>query len=108
MEKAPALAGAFPLFRASLSDPRATLPGMGELTDQDRAILDFERQWWKYAGAKEDAILTLFGMSPSRYYQRLNGLLDDPAALAYDAALVRRLHRIRESRKRARAAGLPR
>ena len=25
------------------------------LSDRDRGILEFERQWWKYAGAKEQA-----------------------------------------------------
>jgi len=24
----------------------------GELSDRDREIIAFERQWWKYAGAK--------------------------------------------------------
>jgi hypothetical protein len=34
-----------------------------ELTDLDREILDFERQWWKYAGAKEPTVRETFDMS---------------------------------------------
>ena len=55
-----------------------------ELSDRDRAVLAFERQWWKYAGAKEQAIRELFDMSATRYYQVLNALLDRPEALAAD------------------------
>ena len=47
----------------------------------DREILAFERQWWKYAGAKEQAIKELFDMSSTRYYQVLNALIDNPGAL---------------------------
>ncbi len=65
-------------------------------------MLAFERQWWKHAGAKEQAIRDLFGVSATRYYQMLNGLLDSPAALEYDAVLVKRLRRLRATRARAR------
>ncbi len=74
------------------------------LSDRDRQILEFERQWWKYAGAKEQAIRDLFDMSGTRYYQILNGLIDAPEALAYDPLLVKRLRRMRASRQRARSA----
>jgi hypothetical protein len=74
------------------------------LTDRDRAILDFERQWWKYAGAKEQAIRDLFDMSATRYYQVLNSLVDRTDALAYDPMLVKRLRRLRSSRQRTRSA----
>ncbi len=78
----------------------------GELTDRDRRILAFERQWWKYAGAKEQAIRELFDMSATRYYQLLNDILEDPAALSYDAILVKRLKRLRTYRQRQRVARL--
>ena len=58
------------------------------LTRREREILAFERQWWKYAGAKEDAIKELFSMSATRYYQVLNALVDRPEALAADPMLV--------------------
>jgi hypothetical protein len=68
------------------------------LSERDQAILDFERQWWKYAGAKEQAVRDLFEMSATRYYQVLNALIDRPEALVYDPMLVRRLRRLRASR----------
>jgi hypothetical protein len=75
-----------------------------ELSDRDRGVLAFERQWWKYAGAKEQAIRDLFDMSATRYYQVLNALLDRPEALAADPMLVKRLRRLRSARQRARSA----
>jgi hypothetical protein len=75
-----------------------------ELTDRDRQIIAFERQWWKYAGAKEQAIRELFDMSATRYYQVLNALIDNPAALEADPMLIKRLGRLRSSRQRARSA----
>ena len=74
------------------------------LSRRDLDILAFERQWWKYAGAKEDAIKELFGLSATRYYQVLNALVDRPEALAADPMLVKRLRRLRASRQKARAA----
>ena len=75
--------------------------GLGE---RDREILEFERQWWKYAGAKETAIRDSFDMSATRYYQVLNALIDTPEALAADPMLVKRLRRLRASRQRQRSA----
>jgi hypothetical protein len=79
-------------------------PGAGELSERDREILAFERHWWKYAGAKEQAVRELFDMSATRYYQVLNALLDRPEALAADPMLVKRLRRLRAARQRARSA----
>jgi hypothetical protein len=75
-----------------------------ELTETQSAILAFERQWWKYPGAKESAVLERFGMSATRYYQVLNALIDQPAALAADPLLVRRLRRLRAQRQHQRSA----
>lgn len=70
------------------------------LSDRDREILAFERRWWKYAGAKEEAARELFGLTATRYYQVLNALIDSPAALEHDPALVTRLRRLRSTRQR--------
>ena len=78
-------------------------PGAG-LGERDREILEFERQWWKYAGAKENAIRESFDMSATRYYQVLNALIDRPEALVADPLLVRRLRRMRAERQRVRSA----
>ncbi|MBD7980326.1 DUF3263 domain-containing protein [Oerskovia sp. Sa2CUA9] len=74
------------------------------LSERDQQILAFERQWWKYAGAKEQAVRELFDMTATRYYQALNALIDSPEALAHDPMLVKRLRRMRSTRQRARSA----
>lgn len=74
------------------------------LSDRDTAMLTFERQWWKFAGSKDEAIRQQFDMSGTRYFQILNGLIDRPEALAADPLLVKRLRRMRSSRQKARAA----
>ncbi|MGH3329066.1 MAG: DUF3263 domain-containing protein [Streptomycetales bacterium] len=85
------------------ANPRAASFSEG-LSERERAILAFERQWWKYTGAKEQAIRELFDMSATRYYQILNALLDRPEALVHDPMLVKRLRRLRSARQRARSA----
>ena len=74
------------------------------LSQRDREILEFERHWWKYAGAKEQAVRDQFDMSSTRYYQVLSALIDRPEALEADPLLVRRLRRLRASRQRQRSA----
>lgn len=81
--------------------PEAPAAGLSE---RDQQVLAFERQWWKYAGAKEQAIRELFGMSATRYYQVLNALIDNPEALAADPMLIKRLRRLRSQRQRTRQA----
>jgi hypothetical protein len=75
-----------------------------DLDARSKEILDFERGWWRFAGAKEQAIRERFDLSTTRYYELLNALLDDEHALAYDPMLVRRLRRMRSARQRDRAA----
>ncbi|MCF2529398.1 DUF3263 domain-containing protein [Yinghuangia soli] len=89
----------------SVTAPDAPDEGTGSgLTERDLDILDFERQWWKHAGAKERAVRDRFGCSPTRYYQALNALLDRPEALEHDPMLVQRLRRLRAARQQARSA----
>jgi hypothetical protein len=82
--------------------PAQPAPPQPALTDREQRILAFERQWWRHAGAKEQAIRDTFQLSATRYYQLLNGLLDNPAALAADPLLVGRLRRVRSTRARSR------
>lgn len=82
-----------------------TVPeALAGLSAREQQMLDLERQWWKYAGAKEQAIRELFDLSATHYYQVLNALIDTEAALAYDPMLVKRLRRLRTSRQQARSA----
>lgn len=74
-------------------------PSAPALDERARRMLAFERRWWRRPGAKEQAIMDTFGLTPTRYYQLLNALVDDPAALAYDPLLVGRLRRLRQRRR---------
>jgi hypothetical protein len=77
---------------------------MVALSELQERILAFERGWWRQPGAKEQAILDSLGISPTRYYQILNELIDHPEALASDPGLVARLRRQRARRQRLRSA----
>jgi hypothetical protein len=77
------------------------------LSDRDRAILDFERGWWLLPSTKGEAIRDHLDLSPTRYYQLLSRLLDDPEAEGYDPLVVHRLRRARHERRRARVEGGP-
>jgi Protein of unknown function (DUF3263) len=77
-----------------------------ELNHRELEVLDFERSWWKHAGKKEEAIRERFEMSATRYYQLLNELLENPAAMDHDPILVKRLKRLRSYRQRQRVARL--
>lgn len=87
---------------ASIAPGRLVSPGTG-LDERDLAILAFERQWWRYAGAKEQAVREQFDLSPTRYYQVLNALIDRPEALVADPMLVKRLRRLRAARREQRS-----
>jgi len=88
----------------SLVAEHLTSTEVASLSERDAKILDFERQWWKYAGAKEDSVRDLFQMSATEYYQQLNSLIDSHSALVHDPMLVKRLRRMRASRQRGRAS----
>ena len=77
------------------------------LSDRERAIIDFEREWCvaPAAGPKERAIRDRLGISSARYYELLASLLDVPAAMDYDPLVIRRRRRSRNERRRARFEG---
>ena len=80
----------------------ASLQLGSNLSDLEVRILDFERQWWKYAGAKDAAIKELFDLSTRSYYELLNNLIDREDALTTSPLLVKRLRRLRQARISAR------
>ncbi|CAB4676070.1 MAG: DUF3263 domain-containing protein [Actinobacteria bacterium] len=86
---------------SEISMPISSSSGLSEL---EIKMLDFERQWWRYAGAKESAIKELFDLTPPAYYQMLNNLIDREDALLAEPILVKRLRRLRESRTAARSS----
>jgi hypothetical protein len=86
---------------SEISMPMRNSSGLSEL---EVKMLDFERQWWRYAGAKESAIKELFDLTPPAYYQMLNNLIDREDALSAEPILVKRLRRLRESRTATRSS----
>lgn len=85
-------------------EEQALTPQANSLNDLESRILEFERNWWQYAGAKENAIKELFDLTPPRYYQLLNDLIDREDALVASPMLVKRLRRLRKARMAARSA----
>ncbi len=79
-------------------------PVQSGLTELENKILEFERTWWRHAGAKESSIKELFNLTPPAYYQLLNNLIDRPAALMAEPLLVKRLLRLRDQRTAARSS----
>lgn len=85
-------------------DSAAQEPPGKPLSPREIDLLAFERQWWRHAGAKEQAIRETFDFSATRYYQLLGELIDRAEALEHDPMLVKRLRRLRSTRQRERAA----
>ena len=73
------------------------------LTPLERAVLDFEREWWMTTAqsSKRDAIRARLGISPARYYAIVSTLADSNDAVAYDPLVVHRTRRRRAERRRA-------
>ena len=88
-------------FSMPISNGSINSSGLSEL---EIKMLDFERQWWRYAGAKESAIKELFDLTPPAYYQMLHNLIDREDAVLAEPILVKRLRRLRESRTAARSS----
>ena len=87
-----------------LSDPAPSVEDMNPtISERDRAMLSMERQWWQFAGVKEQRIREEFDCSATRYYQDLNALIDRDDVLAHDPLLVKRLRRLRAQRQRSRS-----
>ncbi|MFF3991842.1 DUF3263 domain-containing protein [Streptomyces cyaneofuscatus] len=81
------------------AEPEPAAPG---LSDRDRALLALERRSWAGPGAKERAIREELGISPVRYYQLLNALIEDERALREDPVTVNRLRRLKAARRERR------
>jgi hypothetical protein len=79
-------------------------PGGQSLSEREQAVLAFEKRQWKHSGAKDQAIRDSFELSPTRYYQILNALLDRPEAQQFEPVLVNRLRRQRAGKQRARSS----
>src|SRR5699024_5619420 len=78
--------------------------GHEELSHLDQQILDFESHAPKAIALKETASRAELDISPVHYHQRLNVIVQLPAALAYTPVLVKRLLRKRVEREEIRRA----
>ena len=76
-----------------------------ELSDHERAVIDFEREWWQLGSTKNVEIKARFEISTSSYYRSLHVLVDRPEALDYDPLTVRRLRKRREQARRDKIEG---
>jgi hypothetical protein len=74
------------------------------MTDDERRMLDLAGQRWNYAGSLEQRVRDEFGISLTRFWQRVNALIDTKEALAYSPVTVNRLRRLRSVRASARAS----
>ena len=107
-ESWPALAdAAASLVTQGLVEPVGVMGHLSHAAQPDdprnaRALLAFEAEWRRHAGAKEEAIRVELGLSPARYYQLLGRLIDTVEALEHDPMLVKRLRRVRDARDEAR------
>lgn len=86
-----------------MTDPGRVEPPATQLDERGERILGFERAWADRVGNRDAAIRAEFGVSPARYYQMLDALIDSPIAVRHDPLLVRRLQRLRDTRRRARS-----
>jgi len=66
------------------------------LSDDDRAILEFEGRWWLEPGAKDPAIEFTLGLSAAAYYERLLGIVEGEAAARFDPLTVARVRSVVE------------
>lgn len=60
-------------------------------------LLDFEEQWPRWSGSKDEAIRARFGVTPARYFQLLHRTIDTAEAIEANPMLVRRLRRRRDA-----------
>jgi trans-aconitate methyltransferase len=74
------------------------------LTEQHRAVLAVESQFWRHAGAEEDAIRERTVLTPNRYYQVLNSLVDRTDAWEYAPQALARVARLRDRTRTRRSA----
>ncbi|TQJ60494.1 uncharacterized protein DUF3263 [Arthrobacter sp. SLBN-83] len=70
------------------------------LTDIQKNMIDLAGETFKYAGSLEDQARQCFGLTPTRYWQEVNRLIQTPAAHQYRPALVQRLTQRRQPRTR--------
>lgn len=72
------------------------------LTVRDHMILYHAARWPRPSRASEAHRWDVLGLTSVGYYARLDWLIDQPAAIAYQPDVCSRLARLREARQAAR------
>src|SRR5258708_2184887 len=93
------------LVFASRSEQAGRPMNATELSAHERALIDFEREWWQLGSRKDVSIRTRFEISASSYYRALHALIDRAEAMDYDSLTVLRLRRRRDQVRRDRIEG---
>lgn len=75
-----------------------------QLSQRDRAILDFEQSWWESATPRGQAVREQFQLTESEYAEVLNQLIASETALLAEPLLIRRLRRLRDRRRQEHIA----
>lgn len=68
------------------------------MTAVDRALLDLAGAFYAEESGRVAAVHARFGMTPTRFWQRVNALIGSLEALEHDPLTVNRLRRLRASR----------
>lgn len=87
---------------SALAQAATADPARAELSPLECAVLDLEHRHFPRPGDKERAIQDSFHMSPTRYFQIVNAMIDDPRVVHSDPVLVNRLRRLRCARRATR------
>ena len=74
------------------------------LSVRDSMSIRLAAATYRYPARRESDVLELLGMTPATFWRHVNVLIDRPEALAAFPQEVRRLQRLRDARRRARAA----
>lgn len=74
------------------------------LSDRDRQILALAAAHYRHPAKREADARDQLGLSPVAFWVAVDRILDDPAAMAAEPMIVKRLRRLREARRRLRSA----
>lgn len=73
------------------------------MDDLDRQLIALAATPYRYPAVRETHALERFGLTPTRFWARVNRLIDEPEVEREIPGVVRRLRRLRELRRQERA-----
>ncbi|MGW4340671.1 DUF3263 domain-containing protein [Rhodococcus koreensis] len=65
---------------------------MSNTANEDAQILDYARRWLPYGGGTAGDLLIEFGLTPARYLNRLEAIIDGPESEHMDTEFRAQLH----------------